>query len=106
MDNVQLIASVAAFFTTVSFVPQAIKTIKTRETKSISFWTYFFSIVGVSFWLTFGIMINNIPMILQNLAVLASSSIILWIKASEIFKNDNGKENKTPTTKKLKKLMK
>ena len=40
MDLVQILGLLAAFFTTVANVPQAIKVIKTRSTKSLSAATY------------------------------------------------------------------
>lgn len=80
MTNPEIIASIAAFFTMIGYLPQAIKTIKTRDTKGISFWMYFFSIVGVVFWLIFGIMINNIPIIFKNIAVIILGGAVLFIK--------------------------
>jgi len=88
MTNPDIIASVAAFFTMLGYVPQAIKTIKTKDTKGISFWMYFFSVVGVIFWLIFGLMIGNIPIIFKNIAVIILGGIVLWIKTSHILMND------------------
>lgn len=87
MVNPDLIASVAAFFTMIGYLPQAVKTIKTRDTKAISFWMYFCSIIGVIFWLIFGIMIGNIPIIFKNIAVIILGGVVLWIKVVNIFKN-------------------
>lgn len=89
MTNADIIASIAAFFTMIGYLPQAIKTIKTRDTKGISFWMYFCSIIGVIFWLIFGIMIANVPMIFKNIAVIILGGIVLWIKVVNIVKNDD-----------------
>jgi MtN3 and saliva related transmembrane protein len=102
MTNPDVIASIAAFFTMISYVPQAIKTIKTRDTKGISFWMYFFSIVGVIFWLIFGFMINNKPIIFKNIAVIILGGIVLWIKVRNIFKNEEESFAKTKFLKKIK----
>ncbi len=88
MNNPEIIASIAAFFTMIGYLPQAIKTIKTKDTKGISFWMYFFSIVGVVFWLIFGIMINNIPIIFKNIAVIILGGAVLFIKLSNMLKKD------------------
>lgn len=85
MYTPEFIASIAAFFTMIGYVPQAVKTIRTRDTKSISFWMYFCSIIGVVFWLIFGIMVGNIPIIFKNIAVIILGGIILWIKVSNLF---------------------
>ena len=88
MTTPDIIASFAAFFTMIGYVPQAVKTIKTKDTKAISFWMYFFSIVGVIFWLIFGLMIGNAPIIFKNIAVIILGGIVLWIKVGNIFKNE------------------
>lgn len=87
MTNAELMASLAAFFTMIGYVPQAIKTIKTKDTKAISFWMYFFSIIGVVFWLIFGIMIGNVPIIFKNIAVIILGGTVLWIKTVHIFRD-------------------
>lgn len=88
MTTPDIIASFAAFFTMIGYVPQAIKTIKTRDTKAISFWMYFCSIIGVVLWLIFGLMISNIPIIFKNIAVIILGGIVLWIKVVNIFQNE------------------
>ena len=93
-----IIASLAAFFTMIGYVPQAIKTIKTQDTSGISFWMYFFSIVGVIFWLIFGLIIGNVPMIFKNIAVILLGGIVLYIKVINMFKRT---EEKNFFTKKI-----
>lgn len=81
------VAAIAAFFTMISYVPQAVKTIKTKDTKAISFWMYLLSIVGVIFWLIFGIMIDSVPIIFKNIAVIILGGTVLWIKVMNIKKD-------------------
>lgn len=88
MTNPDIIATIAAFFTMIGYVPQAVKTIKTKDTKGISFWMYFFSIVGVIFWLIFGLMIGNLPIIFKNIAVIILGGTVLWIKTSHILRDN------------------
>ena len=90
MTTPDTIASIAAFFTMIGYVPQAIKSIRTKDTKGISFWMYFCSIIGVIFWLIFGIMISNIAMIFKNIGVIILGGIILWIKTSNVLKGKEG----------------
>ncbi len=106
MYNADLIALFAAFFTMIGYVPQAVKTIKTKDTKALSFWMYFFTTIGVILWLIFGIIIGNIPMILKNIVVIILGGIVLWIKTVHIFKNDEEKIAKIVPIKKLKKFFK
>ncbi len=90
LSNPDSIAFAAAFFTMIGYLPQAIKTIKTRDTNGISFWMYFFSIIGVILWLVFGLMIDNTAIILKNIAVIVLGGIILWIKVGNIFSGKDG----------------
>jgi MtN3 and saliva related transmembrane protein len=93
MITPDIIASLAAFFTMIGYVPQAIKTIKTRDTSGISFWMYLFTIIGVIFWLIFGIMIMNVPMIFKNITVIIFGGIVLYIKSANILKSAEDKNS-------------
>ena len=70
----------AAALTTLSFIPQAIKTIKTRDTHGISRGMYTMFTVGVALWLVYGIIIGSLPMILANTVTLALAGTILALK--------------------------
>jgi len=70
----------AAILTTVSFVPQAIKVIRTRDTASISLWMYVLFVVGIGCWLFYGIMKHDVPMTVANAITLILASVILITK--------------------------
>lgn len=71
---------VAATLTTFSFVPQAVKTIRTRDTRGISLWMYVTFTVGIAFWLGYGLFLGSLPMIIANVVTLALSLTILSLK--------------------------
>ena len=71
---------VAATLTTLAFVPQAIKTIRSRDTRSISLGMYVVFTIGLAFWLAYGIVLHSWPMILSNTITLGLSSTILVLK--------------------------
>ena len=71
---------VAATLTTVAFVPQAIKTLRTRDTKDISLGMYVVFTVGLCFWLAYGIVLGSWPMLLSNVVTLALALVILALK--------------------------
>lgn len=56
----------AATLTTIGFIPQAIKTIRTKNTRDISLGMYVLLTVGVFSWLAYGIFIQDLPVILAN----------------------------------------
>lgn len=74
------IGFLAAFLTTISFAPQAIKTIRTRSTESISLGMYIIFTVGVICWLIYGVHINDLPIILANAVTLILTGTILILK--------------------------
>ena len=76
----ELIGYIGAFLTTISFLPQAIQTIKTRDTSGISFLMYALFVSGVAFWLVYGILIGNKTIIIANSITLVLSLIVLLIK--------------------------
>lgn len=80
MEWITHIGFVAAFCTSVSFAPQAYKIIKTKDTKGISIYMYSLFVTGVSLWLIYGILINDLPMTVANVVTLTLSSFILIIK--------------------------
>lgn len=63
---ITLLGLIAATLTTASFLPQAIKTIKTRHTKDLSLGMYVLLTTGASLWLIYGILIEDLPIILAN----------------------------------------
>ena len=93
MTNPDIIASIAALFTTLGFLPQAVKTIKSKDTSSISFWMYLLSFIGVIFWLIFGLMVKNYPIIFKNITLIVLCALILIIKTANILKGRDDLQN-------------
>ena len=71
---------VAATLTTVAFIPQAVKTIRTRDTHSISLGMYVVFTIGIMFWFGYGIVLGSWPMIVSNAITFVLSSTILAMK--------------------------
>ena len=77
---VEIIGGVAAFLTTVSWMPQAIKTITTRQTRDISLWAQVLLFTGILLWLIYGIYIISWPLIGANIVTLFLVGTILTMK--------------------------
>ena len=75
-----LVSSIAAILTTAAFVPQALHIIRYKETRAISLQMYVVFAIGVTFWLLFGFMIWNWPMIVANTITLVLALTILRMK--------------------------
>ncbi len=71
---------VAAFCTTISLLPQAIKVITQKQTRDISLSMYIIFTSGVLLWLIYGILTKDIPVILANAITFVLSSMILVLK--------------------------
>tara|TARA_B100000579_G_scaffold196543_1_gene160617 strand:+ start:540 stop:797 length:258 start_codon:yes stop_codon:yes gene_type:complete len=83
MENIiSYIGFFAGFCTTMAFVPQAIKAWKTKSTKDISLLMFLIFITGVVFWLIYGILIFQLPLIVANAItlILAISILVAKIK--------------------------
>ena len=73
-----MIGIIAASLTTLGFIPQVIKVLKTKDTESISLGMYSMSVTGMLLWLAHGISISDIALIAANSmsATLAGTSLI------------------------------
>tara|TARA_R100000365_G_C2748284_1_gene79398 strand:- start:2950 stop:3321 length:372 start_codon:yes stop_codon:yes gene_type:complete len=79
-DMSDSIGLMAAALTTLSFLPQALLVIRTRQTRGISLIMYIMFTTGVAAWLVYGIMEQSLPMILANSVTLVLAMIILGLK--------------------------
>lgn len=70
----------AAVLTTLAFVPQALKTIRSRDTSGISLGMYVIFTVGIGFWFAYGVALGSWPMILANITTFALAAVILVLK--------------------------
>jgi MtN3 and saliva related transmembrane protein len=80
MNLVTTLGLIAAFCTTVSFIPQALQTIKTKNTAGISLAMYGLFTAGTLFWLIYGILSHSLPVALANAVTLLFAMIILIYK--------------------------
>lgn len=79
MNLITILGLVAATLTTISFLPQAIKTIKTKQTKDLSLGMYSVLTTGVFLWFLYGILIRDLPIILANGITLIFTAAILFL---------------------------
>lgn len=78
--HIELVGYIAACFTTLCWLPQAIRTIRTQDTKSISLITQSCFAVGIVLWLLYGIALGSWPVILSNLVTLPLVLIVVAMK--------------------------
>ena len=80
MNIVTITGFAAALLTTASFLPQAIKTIQTKDTSGISLFMYSLFALGTLLWFLFGLFSNNLPVMIANAVTLVFACIILVYK--------------------------
>lgn len=80
MSAQELIGYAAAILTTLSFVPQAVLTLRTRDVSGISLGMYSCFTLGIALWLAYGLSLGQWPLIIANAITLALASTILLTK--------------------------
>jgi len=80
MQTTDIIGSVAAVLTTVSFIPQAWQTFKTKDVSGISLAMYSIFTSGVLLWLVYAIALQSWPMIVSNCVTAPVALAILSMK--------------------------
>lgn len=80
MDLITILGLVAGTLTTIAFLPQLMKTWKTKSAKDVSIEMLIVFSIGVFLWLIYGIYLQALPIILANSLTLIFNLIILGLK--------------------------
>jgi MtN3 and saliva related transmembrane protein len=85
------IGMMAAILSTLNQFPQAYKVLRTGDTRSISLYMYCIVEAAIVLWLAYGIMINDIPLMVSNTLSLIPITYIFVMKAGNAI---TGKDRK------------
>jgi len=102
MDMISVIGVLAAIVSTINQLPQAWKTITSKDTHSLSLGMYCMVWTATALWLTYGILLKDLPLILSNTISLIPISYILW---SKIRNTVSGKDSKIESLLKEEKII-
>ncbi len=80
MNIIEVVGVTAAVFSTINQLPQAIKTISTKDTYSLSLWMYSLVWIATSLWLIYGLLLKDTPLILSNSVAIIPITFILIMK--------------------------
>ena len=80
--NVEFFGYFAAILTTLAFLPQLIKTIKTRKAEDVSLITLIMFLTGVFSWIIYGYRISSTPILIANVITFILNLLILFFKVS------------------------
>ena len=78
--NVEFFGYFAAILTTLAFLPQLIKTLKTKKAEDVSLITLIMFLTGVLSWIIYGYRIESTPILLANLITFLLNLLILIFK--------------------------
>jgi MtN3 and saliva related transmembrane protein len=81
MDLTTILGTVAGVLTTAAFVPQVVKTWRTRSARDISGVMFAAFSVGVALWIVYGVLVRAAPVIVANGVTLVLALAILAMKA-------------------------
>jgi len=77
---VELFGYIAAILTTLAFIPQLIKTLKTKKAEDVSSTTLIMFLTGVAAWIIYGIQISSKPILIANIITFLLNFLILVFK--------------------------
>ena len=78
--NIEFFGYFAAILTTAAFLPQLIKTLKTKKADDVSLTTLIMFICGVVSWIIYGYKISSIPILIANIITFTLNLLILILK--------------------------
>lgn len=76
----EIVGFIAATLTTLAYLPQVIKTWKSKSAADLSLGLFSILTTGVFLWLVYGIMIGNGPIIASNIITLLLTGSMLYFK--------------------------
>jgi len=80
MDSYILLGLFAGLLTTIGFLPQIVKGFKSKRMDDVSLFMPILLGAGMALWLGYGLVLNDLPIILWNAAGLALNLIIVVLK--------------------------
>jgi MtN3 and saliva related transmembrane protein len=80
IDLIEIVGLIAAILTTTAYVPQVIKTWKTKNVSNLSLTMYIVMFSGVMMWLTYGILQHSIAIVLANIVTGGLTFTLIFLK--------------------------
>ena len=88
MNPVNIFGTLATLASITSFLPQAWKIIKTRDTRSISTGMYCITVTGFALWAIYGFLLHQWPIIITNCICFTIAGFILLMNLLPQHKKD------------------
>lgn len=78
--DVTLLGLVAAALTSISALPQVVRTFRTKHARDLSIWQPLLLTVGMVLWLAYGVLIHDLPLIAANIFSLVCYALLILMK--------------------------
>jgi MtN3 and saliva related transmembrane protein len=80
MEWVKILGLLAGSLTTIAFVPQVMKTYQSKSAKDLSLGMFGIFCLGTIGWLSYGILINDLPVMAANTVTLVLCGVLIFFK--------------------------
>jgi MtN3 and saliva related transmembrane protein len=80
ISPVSTLGLVAATLTTLAFLPQVVKTWRSRSARDVSTAMFLLLCLGVSLWVAYGLLIKSAPVVVANALTLGLAAAMLAMK--------------------------
>lgn len=77
---IDAIGTVAAVLGTICWLPQAVRTIRTRQTSGLSLWSNLLLLSTVTLWFFYGLAIGAWPLVAANIVSIILVGVIVVMK--------------------------
>lgn len=81
---VKILGFLAGFLTTVSFLPQVVKSLRTRHMGDFNLLFIVLMLLGLVLWTVYGFMLGQLPLIVANGVTIALNLVLLWLKLEDM----------------------
>jgi MtN3 and saliva related transmembrane protein len=81
---VKILGFLAGFLTTVSFLPQVVKSLRTRHMGDFNLLFIVLMLLGLVLWTVYGFMLSQLPLIVANGVTIALNLVLLWLKLDDM----------------------
>jgi MtN3 and saliva related transmembrane protein len=80
MTGIEILGYTAGAITSLTFLPQVIKTLREKSAKDVSMMMFIIAVVNQTMWVVYGVLLSNWVIILTNAVILSMSLTMIFLK--------------------------
>lgn len=80
MDSITLLGYIAGFFSTLSFLPQVVKSVQCRSARDLSWAMLGMMVTGSVLWAEYGLQVGQMPIVITNGVLFVLISALIGVK--------------------------